>query len=161
MLKGFLSHVVGRRFVEVDPWAGMKLVKPKMKFSSEKPRRAFAAEEVRKTPDFVKGSNAEQYGVSTIDRWAPWILQSRRSQPPKPQKSNPVVRCTVGRCPTCGQSRPMKVENERLFLCNHAKFGFSPTACDTGMSYRNWRRLPCSLSAGRSGLIFRFSGSRI
>ncbi|SFL57580.1 site-specific integrase [Shimia aestuarii] len=73
MLKGLMSHAVGRRFVEPDPWAGMKLVKPKTKHSAEKPRRAFTAAEVRKILEFVKGSNADQYGVTTIDRWAPWI----------------------------------------------------------------------------------------
>ncbi|GAA6198690.1 hypothetical protein NBRC116598_41350 [Pseudophaeobacter arcticus] len=73
MLKGLMSHAIARGFVKVDPWAHMKLVKPKAKHSAEKPRRAFTAEEVRKILEFVKGSNAEQYGVTTIDRWAPWI----------------------------------------------------------------------------------------
>ncbi|MDO6800442.1 site-specific integrase [Shimia thalassica] len=73
MLRGLMSHAVARGFVKVDPWAHMKLVKPKGKHSAEKPRRAFTAEEVGKILDFVEGSNAEQYGVSTIDRWAPWI----------------------------------------------------------------------------------------
>ncbi|NOD83775.1 site-specific integrase [Ruegeria sp. HKCCD6119] len=73
MLKGLMSHAVGRRFVEADPWAGMKLVKPKVKHSAEKARRAFTAEEVGKILEFVKGSNADQYGSTTVDRWAPWI----------------------------------------------------------------------------------------
>ncbi|UWR04351.1 site-specific integrase [Ruegeria conchae] len=73
MLKGLMSHAVGRRFVEVDPWAGMKLVKPKVKHSAEKARRAFTGEEVGKILEFVKGSNTDQYGSTTVDRWAPWI----------------------------------------------------------------------------------------
>ncbi len=73
MLKGLMSHAVGRRFVEADPWAGMKLVKPKVKHSAEKARRAFTGEEVGKILEFVKGSNADQYGNTTVDRWAPWI----------------------------------------------------------------------------------------
>ncbi len=73
MLKGLMSHAVGRRFVEADPWVGMKLVKPKVKHSAEKARRAFTGEEVGKILEFVKGSNADQYGSTTVDRWAPWI----------------------------------------------------------------------------------------
>lgn len=73
MLKGLMSHAVGRRFIEADPWAGMKLVKPKVKHSVEKARRAFTGEEVGKILEFVKGSNADQYGSTTVDRWAPWI----------------------------------------------------------------------------------------
>ena len=73
MLKGLMSHAVGRRFVEADPWTGMKLVKPKVKNSVEKARRAFTGEEVGKILEFVKGSNADQYGSTTVDRWAPWI----------------------------------------------------------------------------------------
>ncbi|MFW8594960.1 DUF6538 domain-containing protein [Cribrihabitans neustonicus] len=73
MLKGLMSHAVGRRFLEADPWAGMKLVKPKRKHSAEAPRRPFTAKEVRQILDYVKGSNAPQFGDSTVDRWAPWI----------------------------------------------------------------------------------------
>jgi len=73
ILKGLMSHALARGFVKVDPWANLKLVKPKTKHSAEKPRRAFTAEEVRQVLEYVKGSNAEQYGVTTIDRWAPWI----------------------------------------------------------------------------------------
>lgn len=73
MLKGLMSHALGRRFVEVDPWVKMKLPRPKVKHSAPKVRRSFTGDEVRKILDYVAASNVDQYQNATIDRWAPWI----------------------------------------------------------------------------------------
>lgn len=75
MMKGLMSFAVGQGWRDDDPWATYKAPKVKAKHSDrqKQARRPFTPEEVRRILEYVRSSNDPQYGLTTVDFWAPWI----------------------------------------------------------------------------------------